>query len=109
MKTIATQYESVSDLIDAVIENDVASVHRLLEQGINPNHVLDSAKVTALHHAAQNNALEVIPLLIEAGADIYAETAPDGHTALEIALFHGHDKVVQILIAYFNETDRSLQ
>ena len=95
------------NLIKAVIENNVEHVNEFLNQGIDPNNTLDAAHVTPLHFAAQNNSLEIIPLLIEAGADLHAQTEPDGQTPLDIALLHQHEKVVQILIAYSNNTDAS--
>jgi len=92
-------------LIQAVVKNDVKQVSDLLNLGADPNHTLDNSQVTALHYAAQNNSLEVIPLLVEAGSFLEAQTEPDGYTAVEIALLHGHNKVAQALIAYSNESD----
>ncbi len=92
-------------LIRAVINNDVKEVGDLLNQGADPNHVLDTSQITALHYAAQNNSLEVIPLLVEAGAFLDAQTEPDGYTALEVAFLHGNDKIAQTLIAYSNDSD----
>lgn len=92
-------------LIQAVIENNVVLVSSLLNRGANPNVTLDPANVTPLHYAAQNNALEVIPLLVEAGALLDAQTEPDGYTPIEIAFIHGHLRIAQALIAYVNEYD----
>lgn len=96
-----------SRLVKAVIDNNVKLVSELLNDGADPNIVLDRANVTPLHYAAQNNALEVIPLLVEAGAILGAQTEPDGYTAMEIAFIHGHHRIAQTLIAYLNECDRS--
>jgi len=92
-------------LVKAVIANDVKLVSELLNLGADPNWSLDTASVTPLHHAAQNNSLEVIPLLVEAGALLEAQTEPDGYTATEIALLHGNHRIAQTLIAYLNESD----
>jgi ankyrin repeat protein len=92
-------------LVNAVINNNVQRVGSLLNRGADPNSILDKACVTPLHHAAQNNALEVIPLLIEAGALLEAQTEPEGYTATEIAFSHGNDRIAQALIAYINEYD----
>lgn len=94
-------------LIDATIANDVEVVNKILNDGCSPNQFLDPARVTPLHFAAQNGALEVIPLLVEAGADICACTQPDGQTPLDVALMHNHEPVVQILLAYLSEIDKS--
>lgn len=96
---------SLSQLIDAVIANNPKQVNKILGKGVNPNHSADPAAITPLHYAAQNNSLLVIPLLIEAGADLDAETEPDGYTALDIALLHGHNKVAQTLLAYSQQDD----
>jgi ankyrin repeat protein len=96
-------------LIDAVIANEVEIVNKILNQGFDPNQALDAARVTPLHFAAQNGSLEVIPLLVEAGADICACTQPDGQTPLDVALLHKHESVAQILLAYLSETDRHKQ
>ncbi len=95
----------IDQLIQAVIDNDPKLVNELLNEGLNPNSCLDTALVTPLHHAAQNDSLEVIPLLVEAGADLDAETEPDGYTPLDIALLHEHSKVAQLLMAYSSGTD----
>ena len=94
-----------SSFVRAIIKNDVRLVSDLLNSGTNPNQTLDSDGITPLHFAAQSNSLEVIPLLIEAGAVIGAQTEPDGYTALEIACIHGHLKIAQALIAYANYAD----
>ena len=89
-----------NDLIEAVIHNDSLLVNDLLHQGVDPNYSLDSAGVTPLHYAAQNNSLEVIPLLMQAGAKVDAQTQPDGLTPFDIAVVHDHYRVIQVLIAY---------
>lgn len=100
-----TKSKSLNQLIEAVIENNPRKVNTILSTGINPNLAEDKAGITPLHYAAQNDALLVIPLLIEAGANIHAETKPEGHTPLDIALLHGHGKVAQTLLAYANQAD----
>ncbi len=95
--TLATVEEKIQELIDAVIADDVNAVKTLLETGINPNMVLDADHITPLHFAAQNNSCQVIPLLLAAGANIYAKTAEDGVTPLEVAKLHKHPKIVALL------------
>ena len=93
---------AINQLIHAVMENDVALVNQLLNDGVDPNHPLDPAGVMPLHYAAQNNALDVIPLLIEAGADVFAQTEPDGSTPIDIAAMHQHDQIVQLFAFYMH-------
>ncbi|MCH9644654.1 MAG: ankyrin repeat domain-containing protein [Gammaproteobacteria bacterium] len=92
-----------NDLIEAVIHNDSYLVNDLLHQGVDPNYSLDSAGVTPLHYAAQNNSLEVIPLLVQAGARVDAQTQPDGLTPMDIAAVHDHFRVIQVLVAYLEQ------
>ncbi len=97
-------------LIKAVIHKDSALVRALLSAGENPNYCLDAAKLTPLHFAAQHNALEIVPLLITAGANIHATTVPDGQTPLDIAKILGHQEMITLLEEYasrmpFNEEE----
>ncbi len=87
-------------LIEAVIHNDAKAVRTALEEGADPNACLDPALVTPLHFAAQHNALDVIPLLITAGAKINAKTFPDGLTALDVARLHKHSQMAKLLEEY---------
>ena len=87
-------------LIKAIIHKDSSTVRELLSAGENPNQCLDSAKITPLHFAAQHNALDIIPLLITAGADIHATTVPDGQTPLDIAKLQGHQEMISLLEDY---------
>ena len=103
---MTTHNTIINQLIEAVIANDVDDVNELLHKGADPNAYLDSAAITPLHYAAQNDCILVIPLLIEAGADVFAQTEPDGYTPIEIATLHGHEKVAQVLLAYGNNADR---
>lgn len=89
--------KKIQQLIDAVIADDMELVKQLLESGINPNCTLDTDKITPLHFAAQNNSYHVTPLLLTAGANIYAKTSPDGVTPLDVAKLHKHSKMVMLL------------
>lgn len=86
-------------LIDAVIENDVAAVKALLEQGADPNVKLDAAGLTPLHFSAQNNAVDIAKLLWVAGANPNSPT-DEGETPLDIAIQHRHQDMVQLLKLY---------
>ena len=92
------------DLISAVISDDEERTHLLLTEGANPNHSLDKANVTPLHHAAQHNSLKTMSLLLNAGADVNARTHPDDQTPLEIALLHHFRQAAQLLSYYMQST-----
>lgn len=85
------------NLIEAVIHNDAVAVRAALENGADANACLDPANVTPLHFAAQHNAVDVVALLITAGAKVNAQTIPDGQTALDIARLHKHEKMIKLL------------
>lgn len=85
--------------IQAIMLDEVAKVRELLRSGIDPNQCEDSALVSPLHFAAQYNALSSAKLLIEAGADVNAETV-DGMTPLEVARIHSYQAMVELLLFY---------
>ncbi|MBV53441.1 MAG: hypothetical protein CL816_05160 [Coxiellaceae bacterium] len=95
------------DLISAVLENNAERVKELLEEGADANRPLDQANVTPLHYAAQHNALNCIPLLIDAGANLFAKTEPDGQIPVEISLLHRHQQVTQLLMHYIQSHDKT--
>jgi hypothetical protein len=90
--------ESVNDagetpLCSAALSGKVALVKFLLERGANPRHVSKSFKTNALHFAVQNDAPEIVDLLLARGAnpkqkDIF------GQTPLDVAIEHGHARVI---------------
>ena len=86
-------------LIDAIMASDVLSVKRLLQNGASCRYVLDDAKVTPLHFAAQGNAVDIIRLLLASGAPVQAKTHPDGETPYDIAKLHGHNEAMELLRA----------
>jgi len=102
MTPIHQDTPSLSQLIDAVLNDDVDEVIELLHEGADPSAVEDEAGITPLHFAAQSNSLSVIPALILAGADIHARTQPDHLTPLAVALLHNNERVANLLFAYEN-------
>lgn len=90
-------------------------VRLLLAAGADANVLLSSANegITALHLAAEGGHVEVVQLLLKAGASISActprnkisykcvldlYTPPGGYTALHLAAAHARDEDVKILI-----------
>lgn len=88
------------DLIEAVIHNNVIALRECLVNGSDPNHCEDRANVTPLHHAAQHNAVDVVELLITAGANIHAQTLPEGETPLDVAIKFKHHEMIAVLEHY---------
>ena len=70
-------------LIDAVKANDAVTVRALLDKRVDVNAV-QADGTTALHWAADREAIEIIQLLIRAGANVKA-TNRYGATPLWLA------------------------
>ena len=87
----------IEQLIDNIIDNDIRSCAKLLDSGVDPNGTLDSAGLTPLHFAAQNNRAEIITLLIKAGGNVCAKTHPDQESPLDIAKLHANWPAVDAL------------
>lgn len=94
---LQSEASALTELIDAITVRNKNKVTSLLQQGVSPCGALDSANVTPLHFAAQSNAIEIIKLLILAGADVEAMTQPDGETAYDVARLHGHQEAMVLL------------
>lgn len=89
-------------LMEAVEAEDAAEVARLLEGGANPD-VEDGRGNAALARAARDGQLEIVQLLLDAGADVnstgtYGLGTDDA--AIELAANYGHLAIVELLIAH---------
>jgi ankyrin repeat protein len=83
-------------LIEAIIKNDITTVKKLLEKGVDPNFCEDKAGITPLHFAAQNNTMEIVKLLIAAGADVTIKNE-EGLTAFDIAVILKNREIMDFL------------
>ena len=106
------------NLVAAITANDAAEVARFLEAGANPNFVAGNGDVP-LPLAAGAGDLEIVKLLLDAGADVNSTMdgkISTGHTVYEATpLFHaaaaGHLDVVEMLLtngADPNKTETAL-
>lgn len=75
---------------------DLEIVRLLLEQGADPNRGNDYGW-TKLHQAAYSNQRQLAELLLDAGASTALSARGDGGTPLIVALFWGHQEVVDLL------------
>lgn len=80
--------EDDEQIMLAARNNDALALEVLLKQPRSPN-VLDSCGETALRHAARQGHVEVLRLLLEAGAQIDASKGAE-LTALHDAAQNGH-------------------
>lgn len=89
------QAQAKSSLIEAVKQNNMQEVKKLLSEGATVN-VKDSYKKTPLHYAAQNSNLNMVKLLVESGAEIDAKDS-NNEAPLYTAVSAQSDKVVKYL------------
>lgn len=87
----------------AVIYSRVEMVKFLLERGVNPNTPSTTVGYTPLMQAASSASLELVKLLIDAGADLNAEDE-QGRTALDYAAMYTHSsKEHRTVVAFLKE------
>ncbi|ERF68561.1 hypothetical protein EPUS_04659 [Endocarpon pusillum Z07020] len=72
------------------------AVEHLLEVGIMPNSA-DDNRINAIYFAAISGQIEIMRLLLDAGAEIDAQGGYYGN-ALQAALVEGHEQMVRLLI-----------
>ena len=84
-------------LLDAARSGDAAAVRSLLREGADPNAARGDG-MSALHLAAEGGSLEVVRVLIDAGARVEATTSIGGYTPLHVASANAHAPVVEALL-----------
>ncbi|GAA2873773.1 hypothetical protein GCM10010517_34350 [Streptosporangium fragile] len=84
--------------VDAWRDSNLTEIRELLAGGFDPGRMLPWLRSTPLHQAAQEGAVQVIKLLLAAGAEVDAVDA-DGATPLWEAVRHGRDEAVKLLLA----------
>jgi hypothetical protein len=97
-KTITKEdtYEQIvgsKKMINAIQKNDMDTVVKYLERGVDPNY----ANYKPIIWAAAYNNVEMIKVLLKHGADINATTS-SGETALMIGSMQGSYEAVKFLI-----------
>jgi ankyrin repeat protein len=86
---------TVSDLMGAIAESDVATVRQIVVQDREVAKGDDAQR--PLMSAAQSGEGEIVKILLEAGADPNAAD-DDGETALHVASFYGFAGIVEALL-----------
>jgi uncharacterized protein len=87
-------------LLDAARTGDAPTVRRLLAAGTNPNCRDVLSGYTALHQGATAGHLEVVQMLVEAGAEITNRQNTVCESALAGAVVAGQTPVVAYLLAH---------
>lgn len=93
-------------LIDAVKDNKIEKVKQLLESGADVNQK-NRFGMTPLYYASRNGYLEIVKLLLPAGANVntattdanYRELTTDNVTSLQMASLNNHLEIVKLLLA----------
>jgi len=92
-----------TELMEAVLNGDMAKVNVLLEKGVDIN-AKDHGGSTALMIATSKGNLEIAKALLNRGADVNIQDT-DGRTALMEALGNSHIAVAQLLLEKGANTD----
>ena len=85
------------ELTDKCGANQLEEVQALLQRPMNLSLTDEYGDATPIHLAAYRGHLEVVRLLLEAGAEKDARRA-DGKTALQLAAWGGQTEMVQLLL-----------
>ena len=103
---LATALEAGSDatVADAARLGDAAAVKALLRNGADVNAAQGDG-MTALHWAAQKGDIELVAMLLSAGASVRATTRLGGYTPMHLASQAGHPRVVAALLAAGSPAD----
>lgn len=87
----------LSDLLWAVQRKDVNAVRNAIDDDTISAYSPEGS--TALHLACQLGYAEIVAILLENGAFVFAKSKPAGHTALYLAQAHGQQDIVTMLEA----------
>ncbi|KAJ9438249.1 Ankyrin repeat and KH domain-containing protein mask [Diplonema papillatum] len=81
----------------AAFEGNTHLLRLLIEVGVSIESTRGASLKTALHFAAEHALFQVVELLVEAGAEVDADSQ-NGWTPLCLAALHGDEKIAQYLI-----------
>lgn len=83
-------------LNQAIDRADIEEVRRLIREGVDVNHLCE--EVTPLTLAAAGGQLEIVRVLLEAGADVNLRDDDEEFTPLIGAAYDGHIEIVEVLL-----------
>ena len=95
--TAALGAQSAAPLADAAMRGDATAVKKLLKDGVDVGAAQGDG-MTALHWAAERGDVELVELLVYAGANVQAVTRIGLYTPLHLAAKKGNSGVVGVLI-----------
>ncbi|XP_008072596.1 2-5A-dependent ribonuclease [Carlito syrichta] len=91
-------------LINAVKEEDVDRVQRLLKSGADVNFQEEDGGWAPLHNAVQMNREDIVELLLQHGADPHLRKG-NGATALILAAIQGNVKLLELFLSAGADVD----
>ena len=97
-----SQQELNNELIRALDGGKLWRVKKAVDRGAEVNiYKTDklSLKSGILGKAAKDRHLEIVQFLLESGADVHPEKAPEGFLPIHFAAMGGNEKIVKLLIA----------
>ena len=90
---------NITPLSLAAIKGNVAMTRWLIENGAVIEAAVEPTGKTPLHVAVQGEHIEVVRVLLEAGADPLAE-AVKGYTPLDLAYQFSYDDIVALIESF---------
>ncbi len=87
-----------TELHDAAVKRNTEAVRSLVKTDADLVHARDEKQRTPLQLASRGGCLEVVELLIEAGADVNT-TDEKFQTPLQMAAYYGFKEIVTLLLA----------
>lgn len=81
----------------AALDNDVDRCQELMRKGHDVNQK-DSSGYTPLHYAVRSSSVQLVRLLIDAGANVNAQTSAGKATPLHRAVTRGRPETVKLLL-----------
>lgn len=102
----ATNYDFGTPIIVAVKNHNFEVVQELIRNGAELNNcIMTPRKVTPLHTAAEEGFLDIVELLIDAGAkvdtEMYCSSSQfGGNTQLFLAALRGHTAICELLLQH---------
>ena len=97
-----SQQELNNELIRALDDGKLWRVKKAVDRGAEVNiYKTDklSLKSGILGKAAKDGHLEIVQFLLESGAEVHPEKAPEGVLPIHFAAMGGNEKIVKLLIA----------
>jgi len=91
-----TTVNATQMIVQAVLDNDLASVQQALTRGLNIQNIRGPKGDTLLHLAAQEGHTDMVKLLLDAGVDPLVETL-NGMSATETAIASKHVETARVL------------